>query len=356
MSSPSSWVIPPLNEKVTEHVQQAIDNKTKPPGSLGKLESLALQLAKTQLTSSDSGPLVIEKPAILVFAADHGISRHNVSIAPAEVTQQMVLNFLAGGAAINCFCGLHDVQLSVIDAGMLNALSSTSAHYFEHRLGAGTQDISVQDAMSQEQLSQGLNFGAQIAKLHIEAGSNVLGFGEMGIGNTSSAAALLCAYSGLEASKVVGRGTGISDAQYDAKVELIQRSLDRVAAAQKASVNQTEYILAALGGFEIVQMIGAMLATAEQGKTVVVDGFIASVAALYACAIAPRTKSYMVFAHVGAERSHQMVLNLMNVQPLLDLGMRLGEGTGAALAMPMLRSAVAFYNEMATFESANVDV
>lgn len=356
MSTLPNWSIPAISHDLDHHFNGLIDNKAKPPGSLGKLETLALQLARIQLTETPHAELQINQPTMLIFAADHGIARHPVSIAPPEVTRQMVLNFLAGGAAINCFCRLHDIALNVIDAGMLEPLSQTQNNYFTQRLGAGTADISVESAMSAAVAERGLIAGATLAKQAILSDSNVVCFGEMGIGNTSSAAALLCAYTGKKAREVVGRGTGINDAQLDAKIALVDKALRRTEQMPEAETKNPLLWLASLGGFEIVQIIGAMLATAEQGKLIVVDGFIVTVAALYACAIAPGARQYMVFAHMGTERSHQLALTALHADPLLDLGLRLGEGTGAALAVPLLRTAAAFFNDIATFESANVNV
>lgn len=350
------WTVPQLGTSSDEHLQGVIDNKTKPPGSLGQLESLALQIARVQKLTSPHHKLDEINAEILVFAADHGIAKNSVSIAPAEVTQQMVKNFLAGGAAINCFCRSNDVSLKVIDAGMLAPITERQSNYFEYRVGDGTKDISVTAAMSVQELEEGLESGAEIVKTHLNADTNLIGFGEMGIGNTSSAAALLCSFTNKPACDVVGRGTGITDAQFEQKVKLVQSALDRTSSANDGQLPRPLYLLSSLGGFEIVQIVGAMLSAAEQRKLIVVDGFIVSVAALFACEIEPNVRQFLVFAHVGAERSHQLVLNELEAAPLLDLGLRLGEGTGAALAIPLIRAAVAFFNDMATFESANVNV
>lgn len=359
MFSQSDWAIPVIEDDNNGNIQSVIDSKTKPPGSLGKLETLAFQLAKVQTTTDSAEVLHIRQPSMLVFAADHGIARHNVSIAPAEVTQQMVSNFLNGGAAINCFCRLHQVDLTVIDAGMMAPIAAHLAgqlRYIERRVAAGTADMTEQPAMTLSELTRAMEFGVDIAHLHLNEGADVLGFGEMGIGNTSSAAALVCAQLNRSATDIVGRGTGITDEQFARKTHLIQRAVDRTRIQTNQDSVDVQHILASLGGFEIIQMIGAMLATAQRGKIIIVDGFIVSVAALFACVIAPHARQFMVFAHSGAERSHQLVLNELQASPLLQLDLRLGEGTGAVLAVPLLRTAAAFYNEMATFESANVNV
>ncbi|MBU3021226.1 nicotinate-nucleotide--dimethylbenzimidazole phosphoribosyltransferase [Aestuariibacter sp. A3R04] len=356
MLSALTWPVPALDSDKLSHYQEVVDNKTKPPGSLGKLETLAIQMAQIQLGLFEQSQLTVAKPVVLVFAGDHGIASHGVSIAPAAVTQQMVSNFLAGGAAINCFCRTNDVALGVIDTGMLAPLDQPHSNYIVRRLGAGTNDISVTAAMSEDTLEEGLLSGQHIAEQYLKQGSNVIGFGEMGIGNTTMAAALFAAFCNKQADEVAGRGTGISDEQLALKTALICRALKRSARENDGQLPKPYYLLASLGGFEIVQMVGAMLAAAENGALIVVDGFIVSVAALVACDIAPNARQFMVFAHTSEERAHQMVLDELRADPLLNMGFRLGEGTGAALAIPLLRTAAAVYNDMATFESASVHV
>lgn len=346
--------IPTLNPDCLVAIRQRIDNKTKPPGSLGQLEALATQLAQIQWHGADTR-LSLAQPTMLVFAADHGIARHPVSIAPQAVTRQMVLNFLAGGAAINCFCKSSDMALQVIDAGILEPVESTSPMLLQRRVGAGTDDFSVQAAMSPQQYQQALLSGAALGQQQVASGCQVLGFGEMGIGNTSSAAALLVLATGQEAVDVVGRGTGISMEQLELKRQLVAQAVARVKATHKGSLD-TATLLQEVGGFEIVQMIGTMLAAAEQRAVLLIDGFIVSVAALLACRMYPQVRDYMIFSHRSAEAAHWDVLQALEAEPLLDMQLRLGEGTGAALALPLLRAACAFYNDMASFDSANIDV
>ncbi|MCW8875864.1 MAG: nicotinate-nucleotide--dimethylbenzimidazole phosphoribosyltransferase [Kangiellaceae bacterium] len=325
-------------------VLKKIDNKTKPPGALGQLEELALQLALI------TGPeeISLSNPTMLVFAADHGIAKEGVSIAPPEVTQQMVLNFLNGGAAINCFCQIHQIKLEVIDAGILEPINHPNLTM--QSLGRGTANFVTLPAMTLESVDKGITLGAKAVYRHASEGCNVFGFGEMGIGNTSSASALLSAFSDLSAEDSVGRGTGISDQVLQKKIQLISKAL----AKHKHEFHDPKKILAALGGYEIVQMVGAMLAAAECHSIILVDGFIASVAALAAFKINPKVRDYMVFCHRSEEKAHQKNLEIMNAKPLLDLGLRLGEGTGAAIAYPLLLAAQSFYNNMASFESAGV--
>ena len=350
------WSITPLNQQKLTLIQQHIDNKTKPLGALGRLESMAAQLALVLWDGEKEEPTFnIENPTIMVFAADHGIARQGVSIAPPDVTRQMVLNFLAGGAAINSFCDANSVSLIVVDAGMMTPVNDERDDFIISRLGPGTHDLSLAPAMTPEQCEQGVLKGAKAAKDVIALGTNLVGFGEMGIGNTSAAAAMLAAFSGQTAAQVTGFGTGISPEQYAKKVALIDQALSRIKGNGRGKPDIKE-ILIEVGGFEIVQIIGAMLSTAQAGKMIVVDGFIVSVAALFACQIAPEARQFMLFAHTGAEKSHRQVLSMLDAEPLLDFSLRLGEGTGAALAIPVIRAAEGFFNHMATFESANVKV
>ncbi|TQV89618.1 nicotinate-nucleotide--dimethylbenzimidazole phosphoribosyltransferase [Aliikangiella coralliicola] len=337
--------ITPLTDSKRTAIQQKIDQKTKPPGALGRLEQLAMQLAL--ITGSDE--IILNKPTMLVFAADHGIAKEGVSIAPPEVTQQMVLNFLNGGAAINCFCRANDIALEVIDAGILVPINAPKLTM--QSLGRGTNNFVTLPAMSLEAVTKGFSLGAKVVYRMASEGCNVFGFGEMGIGNTSSASALMSAITGIPAEECVGRGTGISDEVYQKKLSLIQKALKR----HKNSFDDTKQILSALGGFEIVQMVGAMLAAAECNSVVLVDGFIATVAALAAVKINPAARDYMVFCHQSEESGHQKLLQYLQATPLLSLELRLGEGTGAALAVPLLKAAQAFYNDMASFDSAGVD-
>lgn len=335
--------IPALDKTAASAIQQRINLKTKPAGALGILETLALQLALIQNKSH----LSLNKPVLLIFAADHGINAHGVSIAPSAVTQQMVLNFLAGGAAANCFCRSNGIELAVVDAGVLSPLPD-AVGLIQQSLGQGTADFSQGAAMTLAQVEAGLALGRQSATQQILAGCDLLLLGEMGIANTSSAAALLAAITDLPIETCVGRGTGISDEQFELKLALIKQALQRPYSKDPLC------ILAEFGGFEIVQLCGAMLGAAALQKPVLIDGFIVSVAALLACRIAPHCRDYLIFAHQGAEAGHKAVLQALDATALLDLALRLGEGTGAALAVPLLKAAISFYNDMASFSDAGV--
>lgn len=339
-----------LDQRPLALIRQRIDQKTKPPGSLGLLEGVAAQLALIQWPQAPR----ISEPTMLVFAGDHGIARHPVSIAPQAVTRQMVLNFLAGGAAINCFCRANDMRLKVVDAGILQPVDDGNPDLVDQRCGAGTRDFSEQAAMSDETCFHALASGMVLAQAEVANGCNLLAFGEMGIGNTSAAAALLALVESLPVDTAVGRGTGIDDQALALKQNLITQAVGRVQQESGALPINALTALQQVGGFEIVQLVGAMLGAARMRTAMLIDGFIVSVAALLACRLAPECRDYMLFAHRSAEQAHAMVLERLQAEPLLDLGLRLGEGTGAALALPLLRSACVFYNEMATFESAGV--
>lgn len=341
-----------LDQSYSDAIWHRINQKTKPLGSLGQLEQLAHQLALIQ--SNQKGELVnqleIMQPTVAVFAGDHGIADEGVSIAPSAVTQQMVLNFMAGGAAVNCFCRANDVALKVVDCGILLPVEHQSDDFIVQRLGTRTNNFAQQAAMTPKQVSEGILLGRRVLKTIVESGSNLVMFGEMGIGNTSSASAILAALSNRPIAECVGRGTGISDQQYAKKVTLVAQGVERC-------VGQEVYeVLEQVGGFEIVQMVGAYLEATEQKTPVLVDGFIATAAAYAATQLNPQCRDYMIFAHQSHEAGHKYMLEELHAEPLLDLSLRLGEGTGAVLAVPLVRAAVEFYNNMASFEQAGVTV
>jgi nicotinate-nucleotide--dimethylbenzimidazole phosphoribosyltransferase len=337
--------IAPIAHSMTDAVMAVIDNKTKPLGSLGQLEALAKQIALVQGSLTPA----LSHPSMLVFAADHGVTAQGVSPFPQEVTVQMVLNFLAGGAAINVFCRQQAFSLKVVNAGVKAPLDN-HPHLVNQPIALGTADFTQAPAMTPEQCQAALALGGQcVDELHAQ-GCNVVGFGEMGIGNTTSASAIMAALLNVDPALCVGRGTGIDDAGITRKQQAIAKAL----ALHALEASDPLRALQCVGGLEIAGIVGGMLRAAEQGMLVMVDGFIASAAALVAARIAPLCRDYMVFCHGSAEQGHTRMLEALDAEPLLNLGMRLGEGSGVAVAYPLLRSAVAFFNEMASFESAGV--
>jgi len=327
-------------------LQNRIDNKTKPPGALGQLEQLALQIGRIQQTLTP----VFSRPHLLVFAGDHGAARAGVSAFPQEVTWQMVENFLAGGAAINVFARHNGLALKVIDAGVAHDFGQRAV-LLDAKIAPGTRNYLEQPAMSATECAAALAKGAEIARTLADEGCNVVGFGEMGIGNTASASLITHALTGTPLVDCIGRGTGLDDAGLERKRELLAQAARRAALPAKADART---VLAEFGGFEIVMMTGAMLAAAERGMTLLIDGFIVSSALLAASRIEPAIRDYCIFCHRSAEPGHIAQLDDLQAAPLIDLGLRLGEGTGAALAWPLVNAAVAFLNEMASFEAAGV--
>lgn len=343
--------MPVATTGLQQQLQQAIDNKTKPVGALGALETIALQAGLIQQTISPQ----IRDPHIVVFAGDHGIAKTGlVNPYPQEVTAQMVLNFLGGGAAINVFCRQHNIRLKVVDAGVNFDWNGTITDdgFIDAKIGLGTRNYLQEAAMEEAQVMQAIDKGKSIVAIIAAAGCNCIGFGEMGIGNTSAASLILSAVTGMPVASCTGRGTGANDAQLQIKVDTLEKVFALHGLHQFA--NQPYRLLQKIGGFELAMMTGAFLqATAEQ-MIIVVDGFIVTAALLLAQQIVPQVKDYCIFAHTSGEQGHEKMLRHLHAQPLLNLGLRLGEGTGAALAIPLIQSAVNFLNEMASFESAGV--
>ena len=337
--------IPAISQSLSESLQHKIDNKTKPLGALGKIETLAKKVGLIQNTLTP----VLKRPVVIVFAGDHGITDAGVSPYPQAVTQQMVLNFLSGGAAINVFAKQNGFALRIVDAGV-NADFPAQAKLVDAKVAKGTRNFLQEPAMTVEQCELAIKRGAEIAKEEIKSGSNVIGFGEMGIGNTSAAAALMSTLAGFSVEQCVGRGTGLDDQGLQKKTEIIK------AAIAKHSINAADPLkaLQTFGGFEIAMMMGAMLEAAKAKCLLLIDGFIVTSALLVAAKLAPSILDYCVFSHQSDESGHARLLSHLNAEPLLHLSMRLGEGTGSVVAYPLLLAAVNFLNEMASFESAGV--
>ncbi len=328
----------------SEKLQEKINVKTKPLGSLGKLESLALQIGTLQQSLHPE----LKQPHILVFAADHGIATAGTSAYPQEVTRQMVLNFLQGGAAINVFARQHRMTLKIINAGVKGRLPA-HPQLVNAKVGAGTQNFLHGPAMTSDQLQQCLEMGKARIEEVKRLDCNVIGFGEMGIGNTSSASLMMSMLGEIPLSDCIGRGTGLNAQQIKRKQNILEKAYNL-----HASLKDPLQILQYVGGFEIAQICGAMLEADQQNLLILVDGFIASAASWVALQINPDIRTKLVFCHLSNEHGHTRMLETMQVEPLLHLNLRLGEGTGCALAYPVLQSAVAFLKEMASFESAGV--
>lgn len=321
-------------------IQHAIDTKTKPLGSLGRIEGLAAQIAAFRNTLTPR----VESCVLTIFAGDHGIAREGVSAFPQEVTRQMVLNFLAGGAAANVFASTQSVPVQVVDSGVAGEELVHPA-LISRRVGAGTDSFLSGPAMSDAQVAQALAYGAGVVR---DTQADALAFGEMGIANTATASMILHKLTGLALADLVGRGTGVDDAGLAHKRAVLEQ------AAARTGALSPDAILREYGGFEIAMMAGAMQEAAETGRLVLVDGFIATAAAAIALARAPHIRMAMVFCHRSKEAGHRAALAWLQAEPLLDLDLRLGEGTGALLAWPLVKAASAMLCDMASFESAGV--
>lgn len=337
--------IPPVDETLMDKAQKRLDNLTKPVGSLGRLEELAKRLVG--ITGREV-PEVTRK-AILVMAADHGVTEEGVSAYPREVTSQMVDNFLRGGAAINVLSGLVRAKVIVVDMGVAGR---RGAHpdLLDRKIRGGTRNMANGPAMSREEAVASIETGVEIVDSEVREGLQVLGTGDMGIGNTTASSAIAAAITGEPVEAVTGRGTGIDDDTLAAKVRVIKQSLQ----INRPDPDDAVDVLSKVGGFEIGGLAGAMLGAAARRIPVIIDGFISGAAALVATTLEPGLKDYLIAAHRSVEAGHSIVLNHLDLRPLLDLDMRLGEGTGAALAMNIVDASVRILAEMATFGEAGV--
>ena len=329
------------NAQLQTRVQHLLDNKTKPLGALGLIETLGLHIA---LILGSEAP-ALHAPQIVVYAADHGLAAHGVSAYPSDVTWQMVENFLSGGAAISVLARQHGLALQVVDCGVQHDFAPRP-QLLNCKIANGSADSLSGPAMTAAQCQQALTNGASIVQ---SLPGNALLLGEMGIGNTSAASLLMARLCGLSITDCTGAGTGLKPDAIGRKAAVLQQVLDR-----HASATAPLAALAAMGGLEIATMVGSVLQAAAESRVIVVDGFISSSAVLVAAKLQPAVLERCVFAHCSGERGHALMLEHLGVQPLLHLGMRLGEGSGAALAWPLLQSACALLREMASFESAGV--
>ena len=340
-----SWAIPFIadlrDDALSARLQHVIDHKTKPLGALGQIERVAHQIGLIQRTEKPQ----LQQPQMLVFAGDHGLAARGVSAYPSDVTWQMVENFLAGGAAVSVLARQHGLELNVVDAGVAHDFAPRPGLHLR-KVARGTADCSTQAAMTADQLDQALAHGQAVVR---SLPGNAILLGEMGIGNTSSAALLMSQLTGDPIEQCTGRGTGLDDVGLARKLSVLKQ-----VQALHAGVQQPLDVLAAMGGFEIAQMVGAVLQAASENRVILVDGFITTSAVLVAARVQPLVLQRCVFSHQSDESGHARMLSHLGVQALLKLNLRLGEGSGAALAWPLLESACRIMRDMASFESAGV--
>ncbi|MEF3302776.1 nicotinate-nucleotide--dimethylbenzimidazole phosphoribosyltransferase [Paenibacillus sp. GYB003] len=333
-----------LDEAAMRDAERKLDRLTKPPGSLGRLEEIARQIAGM---TGELNPDLSRK-AVVVMAGDHGVCAEGVSAFPAEVTPQMVLNFLNGGAAVNVLSRHAGADVVCVDIGVNADMSHPDL--LVRKVGKGTGNIAAGPAMSRAEAEQAIAVGIDVAESLTARGYRLLATGEMGIGNTTPSSALLAALTGAEVEAVVGRGTGIGDEALRRKRDVIARALS----VNRPDADDPLDTLAKVGGYEIAGLVGVILGAAASRCPVVVDGFISSVAALVASRIAPLAKGYMLPSHLSHEQGHRLLLEHLGLRPILQMDMRLGEGTGAVMTFPIVEAAMKLMNEMATFESAGV--
>jgi nicotinate-nucleotide--dimethylbenzimidazole phosphoribosyltransferase len=337
--------IPSLDCRVLIQAQSRLDRLTKPLGSLGRLEERAAQYV---MISGELKPTV-PRGTVFTFAADHGVTMEGVSAYPREVTAQMVLNFLRGGAGVNVLARHTGVNVRVVDIGVAHDFGIVP-ELIQKKVMSGTKNFLSEPAMSRKQAEQAVLVGVDLATQAVQEGIGLIGTGDMGIGNTTPSAAITAVMTGRPAAEVTGRGTGIDDAGHARKVSVIQRALE----LHRPDRTDALDVLAKVGGLEIGGLAGLILGAAAARVPVVLDGFIAGAAALIAMGLQPRCRDYLIASHRSVERGHQAILDHMGVKPLLDLDLRLGEGTGACLGMSLVCAAIKIYTEMATFDEAGV--
>jgi nicotinate-nucleotide--dimethylbenzimidazole phosphoribosyltransferase len=337
--------IRPLDQVAMQLAQARQDRLTKPPGSLGRLEALSIQIA-----GITGKPIqLLKDKAVIVMAGDHGVVAEGVSAYPQEVTPQIVLNFLRGGAAINVFARQAGVRVVIVDMGVAVDLPA-HPDLIVRKVGYGCGNIAHGPAMSLEQAWQALETGAEIVLEQIDRGLNLLATGDMGIGNTTPSAAIAAVFTAQPVEAIAGRGTGVDDLGLQRKIKAIRLALE----TNQPDPTDGLAVLAKVGGFEIGGLAGAILAAAANHIPIVIDGFISTAAAMIAVSLAPLVRAYLIAAHTSQERGHHLMMEWLGVQPLLDLQLRLGEGTGAVLAMPLVEAACKTLAEMATFDEAGV--
>ncbi len=336
----------PTDKSIAPNIQQKIDHLNKPKGSLGRLEELAMQVCLIQHTMSPS----LNHPCHLLLGGDHGIEREGVSVSPREVTWQQMINFTRGGGGVNMFCRQHGFDLSIVDVGVDYDLSGVEG-VIDRKIARGTRNFLHEPAMSEEQFNRTIEVGCQLVDDCVKKGCEVISVGEMGIANTSPSSLWMSIFGNIPLDECIGAGAGLGNSGIEHKRQVLNAALKHYnATMQPSDLNAIRYF----GGFEMVAAIGAMLRAAEQGLVVLVDGFIMTACAIAAIRLYPAAQDYMIFAHCGDESGHRKMLDIVGAKPLLNLGLRLGEGTGALCAFPIIDSAVRMINELNNFDTAKI--
>ena len=343
-----SFKIHPVDRSMQAKIQAKIDNLNKPKGSLGRLEELAMQICMIQQTLEPS----MQHPCHLLLGGDHGIEREGVSVSPREVTWQQMINFTRGGGGVNMFCRQHGFKLRIADVGVDYDLSHIDG-IINRKIARGTKNFLYEPAMTEEEFNQAIQVGVELVDDCIAEGCKVLSIGEMGIGNTSPSSIWMSLFGDIPLKDCIGAGAGLNNDGIRHKYEVLSQAVARY---QSLLSHLTSHILPLriFGGFEMIAAIGAMLRAAECHLVVLVDGFIMTACALAAILLYPDSQDYMIFTHCGDESGHRMMLDIVDAQPLLSLGLRLGEGTGALCAFPIIDSAVRMINEMNNFDNAKI--
>ena len=348
-----SFDIHPVNRSLEQAIQAKIDNLNKPKGSLGRLEELAMQVCLVQQTLEPS----LAHPCHLLLGGDHGIEREGVSVSPREVTWQQMINFTRGGGGVNMFCRQHGFKLRIVDVGVdyifNEELRMKNEEFFDRKIARGTKNFLYEPAMSEEEFNKAIAVGVDLVDACCAEGCRVLSIGEMGIANTSPSSIWMHLFGNIPLEECIGAGAGLNNDGIRHKYEVLKKAVDRFNGLNGQPINPIKPIMF-FGGFEMVAAIGAMLRAAEQHLIILVDGFIMTACAIAAIRLYPASQDYMIFTHCGDESGHKRMLDIVAAKPLLHLGLRLGEGTGALCAFPIVDSAVRMMNEMNNFDNAKI--
>ena len=336
-----------VDDKLREAIQEKIDNLNKPKGALGRLEELAMQVCLIQQSLKPS----LAHPCHLLFGGDHGIEREGVSVSPREVTWQQMINFTHGGGGVNMFCRQHGFKLRIVDVGVDYDLSAVEG-IFNHKIARGTKNFLYEPAMSEKEFDQAIQIGSELVDECIAEGCKILCVGEMGIANTSPSSIWMSLFGNIPLADCIGAGAGLDKPGIQHKYEVLSKALDNYRSQEPKPTPITP--LRYFGGFEMIAAIGAMLRAAEQHLIILIDGFIMTACAAAAIELYPAAKDYMIFTHCGDESGHKRMLDMIGAKPLLHLGLRLGEGTGALCTYPLIDSAVRMINEMNNFDNARI--